>query len=128
MRWTYSCPHCEAMLNPDETVILIGEQDDTRVLVGFHPTPGNYKAYVPPGIELPVGIQWEFFCPMCLQNLVTEAVPELCALDMVSGGDRHRVYFSRIAGDKATFVISAEGIERLGADHERHSLELLEQI
>ena len=128
MRWTYSCPHCNVMLNPDETVILIGEQNDRRVLVGFHPMPGSYRAYLPPGLEVQTGVHWEFFCPLCQQNLVTEAAPDLCALDMGTQGHRHRLYFSRVAGDEATFVISAEGIARFGRDHESHSLEMLDLV
>jgi hypothetical protein len=128
VQWTYACPHCNAMLNPDETVILIGVQNDLRVLVGFHPMPGRYQAHVPPGLEVQTGAHWDFFCPLCLQNLVTEAAPDLCALDMVTQNQRHRLFFSRIAGDEATFVISAEGIERFGRDHEGHSLEILDLV
>jgi hypothetical protein len=128
MSWTYSCPRCGAMLNPDETVVLIGEHAGTRVLVGFHPEPGNYKAYMPPGAEANDGSRWEFFCPLCRASLVTELSTELCALDMLARGVAHRVYFSRTAGDHATFVVSAEGIERLGEDVERHSLEILDLV
>ena len=128
MRWTYSCPHCEAMLNPDETVILTGNLGSGRLMVGFHPEPGNYRAYVPPGFEVEEGTQWEFFCPVCGQSLKAEIAPRLCALDMVSAGARHRVYFSRTAGEKATFVISAEDIEPHGIHAERHSLEMLELL
>ena len=128
MRWTYSCPHCEAMLNPDETVILIGQHDADLFLVGLHPEPGNYRAYLPPGHDVVEGSQWNFLCPVCHRSLGAAIEPELCAIDMVSENVRHRVYFSRTAGDHATFVISAEGIERLGKDAGRHSLEMLELI
>ena len=49
MRWTYFCPHCDAGLNPDETIILVAEHDKLRSLIGLHPQPGNYQAYFPPG-------------------------------------------------------------------------------
>ena len=48
MRWSYFCPHCDAGLNPDETIILVGEHADHRILVGLHPQPGDYQAYLPP--------------------------------------------------------------------------------
>jgi len=128
MRWTYSCPHCEAMLNPDETVILLAEQRSDIFLVGLHPEPGNYRAYMPPGHEVEDGSRWNFRCPVCHHNLTAAIAPDLCALDMVSGGVKHRVYFSRTAGEQATFVVSAEGIERLGTDAGSHSLEMLELI
>jgi hypothetical protein len=44
MSWSYSCPHCSAGLNPDETIVLVGELGDQRILVGLHPEPGNYQA------------------------------------------------------------------------------------
>lgn len=128
MRWTYSCPHCQAMLNPDETVILLGEHRSEVFLVGFHPEPGNYRAHFPPGKEVEKGSRVEFLCPVCHHRLGAAIAPELCALDMLTGRARHRVYFSRIAGEQATFVISAEGIERYGQHADQHSLEILELL
>lgn len=127
MRWSYSCPHCGAGLNPDETIILVGEHGETRMMVGFHPQPGNYRAHLPPGVEVEHGSTWSFFCPVCRASLVTEVSESLCALDMHTEGTRHRVYFSRIAGEQATFVVSAEAlVERHGSDAEKHSLDLLD--
>ena len=129
MRWTYSCPHCEAMLNPDETVVLIGQQGTTRVLIGFHPQPGVYHAYLPPGFRVEQGSKWDFFCPLCRSSLVTDVAPDLCALDMRTQSVSHRLYFARTAGEQATFVLSAEGlVSSHGRDAERHSLEILEHV
>jgi len=128
MNWTYSCPHCESMLNPDETVVLIGECGAHRILIGFHPQPGTYQAYLPPGFEIQEASIWKFSCPVCGRSLVTDATPELCALDMATQGVRHRLFFSRIAGEHATFVISAEGTKMFGKDANRHSLEMLDLV
>lgn len=128
MRWVYACPQCDAMLNPDETVVLIGECGPHRVLMGFHPEPGNYRVYLPPGVELEEGSLWSFFCPVCSQSLMMEFAPNLCALDLATQGVRHRLFFSRTAGEQATFVITAEGIEHHGEDAKKHSLQLLELV
>lgn len=128
MRWIYACPQCDAMLNPDETVVLIGECGPHRVLIGFHPEPGNYQAYLPPGLELQEGSLWEFYCPVCSQSLAMEYAPELCALDLATQGVRHRLFFSRTAGEHATFVITAEGLHSHGPDAEKHSLQILELV
>ena len=129
MRWTYSCPHCGAMLNPGETVVLIARHGETRILIGFHPQPGNYKAYIPPGVELEVGSLWDFHCPVCLDSLTTDQAPGLCALDLHTEGKPHRLFFSRKAGEQATFVITAEGLtERHGRDADHHSLEFFEMV
>ncbi len=128
MRWIYACPQCDAMLNPGEMVVLIGECGPHRVLIGFHPEPGNYQAYLPPGLELEEGSLWSFYCPVCSRSLAMECAPELCALDLATQGVRHRLFFSRTAGEHATFVISAEGLESHGPDADRHSLQLLELV
>ena len=110
MSWSYSCPHCHVMLNPEKAVILIAGEGPELFLIGLHPEPGNYEVHLPPGVTPTPGNRWEFHCPACQRSLVTEEVEHLCALDMESGGARHRVYFSPVAGEHATFVLSAEGI------------------
>ena len=50
------------------------------------------------------------------------------SLDMATQGVRHRLFFSRTAGEQATFLITAEGITSHGKDAESHSLEMLELI
>jgi hypothetical protein len=47
---------------------------------------------------------------------------------MATQGVRHRLFFSRTAGEHATFLITAEGITTHGRDSEQHSLEMLELI
>lgn len=110
MHWTYSCPHCEALLNPEEHVVLRAEREDHRFLAGFHSELGNYEVDLPPGESMPKGTRWDFSCPVCDQSLVSEVSEDLCALDVHTAGETHRVYFSRIAGEEATFTISAEGL------------------
>ena len=125
MNWTYTCPHCRAVLNPDESIMLLAERGELCCLVGFHPQPGNYEVYLPPAVEMPAGTRWSFSCPVCRQALTAELSDELCALDMTSGGDPHRVYFSRVAGEQATFVVTAEG---LLTDHGIHTDRHLEHL
>ena len=64
-------------------------------------------------------------CPACGHDLTSELSDDLCALDMWSGADRHRVYFSRIAGEEATFVVGAEG---LLDDHGIHTDRYVEHL
>lgn len=110
MLWVYSCPRCEAPLNPEERVVLRAECEGRSFLVGLHPQPGDYSVELPPGEIMARGTRWEFFCPVCERSLVSELSADLCALDVETAGDKHRVYFSRIAGEEATFMVSAEGL------------------
>ena len=125
MDWTYSCPHCDAILNPEERVVLRAEHGNRRFLVGLHPQPGNYEVELPPGEEMAPGTRWELFCPVCEKSLVSELSEDLCALDVRTGGEVHRVYFSRIAGEEATFVVSAEVLLK---DYGIHTDRYLEQL
>jgi hypothetical protein len=125
MRWTYSCPHCEAILNPDDTITLLAISENRRLLVGFHPQPGNYEVYLPPGEEIEPGSRWELFCPVCNESLVTDLSEDLCGLDLHTGGDTHRIYFSRIVGEQATFTVTAEGLLK---DYGIHTDRYLEHL
>ncbi len=117
------------MLNPDETIVLVAAHGTTRVLMGFHPEPGNYKAYMPPGVHLEPGEIWDFACPLCHASLISYVDRDLCGIDMHTKGEKNRVYFSRTAGKHATFVFSPTGnVESHGDDADRHSLELLEFV
>jgi hypothetical protein len=129
MRWKYSCPHCQAPLNPEERVVLLAVSGDRRFLAGLHPQPGNYEVELPEGEEMAAGTQWEFFCPVCEKSLVSEISEDLCALDYVSCGETHRVYFSRIAGEEATFVVSAEGmLKDYGIHTDRYLEDMIHNI
>lgn len=110
MHWLYSCPHCQATLNPGERIVLRAAGEGRSFAVGLHPQPGNYSVELPPGEVMTQGSRWEFFCPVCERSLASELSDDLCALDLLTAGECHRVYFSRIAGEEATFVVSAEGL------------------
>jgi len=125
MHWTYSCPHCDAVLNPDETIMLRADCEDRRFLIGLHPQPGNYEVDLPDGETMTPGSRWSFSCPVCEHSLVSELSEDLCALDMRSPDEAHRIYFSRVTGEQATFVISAEGML---TDHGIHTDQYLEHL
>lgn len=125
MDWTYSCPHCQAVLNPDGPIILLAEHGERQLLAGFHPQPGNYEVYLPGDMTVAPGTRWAFFCPVCRQPLTTEVSEDLCALDVDTCGKTHRIFFSRVAGEQATFVITAEGLLE---DYGVHTDQYLEHL
>ena len=114
MKWTYACPACGAMLNPDQSIILVGVQDDRRTLMAFHPEPGNYELHVPPHSAIVPGSRWDFLCPVCQKSLATTENENLCALDLIEGATRRRVLFSRVAGEHATLVVADEKLTGYG--------------
>jgi hypothetical protein len=62
---------------------------------------------------------------VCRESLVTDVSTDLCALDVHTGSESHRVFFSRVAGERATFVVSAEGMLK---DYGLHTDRYLEHL
>lgn len=112
----YRCPRCEATLNPDRSVILVAAHAETRALIGFHPEPGNYEVYLPPGIQVEEGSRWLFSCPLCQADLTAAENEDLCHLQVVEGETTSRVLFSRIAGEQATFIVGEDRVEQTHGD------------
>ena len=125
MNLTYTCPHCRSVLNPETSIVVRAEHDGRRFLLGLHPQPGNYDTEVPAGEVLTPGTRCDLSCPVCDHGLGSDLSDDLCALDLCCDDDRHRVYFSRIVGEQATFVVSAEG---LLTDHGIHTDRYLEHL
>ncbi|MCU0233339.1 MAG: hypothetical protein MUE90_04830 [Thermoanaerobaculales bacterium] len=125
MHWIYSCPHCQARLNPGERIVLRASAEGRSFAVGLHPQPGNYSVELPPGEVMAQGSRWELSCPVCERSLASELSADLCALDLVTAGESHRVYFSCVAGEEATFVVSAEGLVKDFGIHTDRYLEHL---
>jgi hypothetical protein len=120
MGWTYSCPECRAILSPDSSIILCGSHDGRRILIGFHPEPGNYEINVPPDTAIEPGERWEFYCPVCGASLVSGEDENLCVLDQQKGDHRRQVLFSRIAGEHVTFVLAGQKVEETHGEHADH--------
>lgn len=106
MGWHYSCIRCGRNVNPGgKTVVLVAVKGETRMLFGFHPEPGNYEIYVPPGVDIEPGSLWSFHCPLCHASLVSQRHRNLCELILDEDGYHKRLLFSRIAGEHATIVV-----------------------
>jgi hypothetical protein len=108
------------VVNPDETVILIGERGSTQCLMGFHPQPGNYTIYVPPGVSLDRGDKWDFLCPVCRANLRSKEHDNLCSLVCWQGQRRRLVLFSRVVGEQATYTVEDRTAEKHGENADQY--------
>lgn len=107
MSQTYCCPKCKSVVNPDETIMLIVSQPGTgvQVLVGFHPQPGNYTTYVPTGFEFVKGVYYDYFCPLCRQNLLEQQKEKMSGLHIRQGEKTQTVLFSNIHGECNTRIL-----------------------
>ena len=121
MSWEYCCPKCKTNLNPGTAIILKASCGDAKCLIGMNPQPGKYDIYLPPKVDCEDGCKWDFYCPICQENLKNDEDPHLCELELVLEGDNLRILFSRIAGEHATFILHEDMLkERFGKDSERY--------
>jgi hypothetical protein len=65
---------------------------------------------------------WSFSCPVCRADLTSPDHTRLCELSLIIGEERRRLLFSRIAGERATYVLreDADAVERHGEHAERY--------
>lgn len=117
MKRRYGCPKCGATLNPAGSIILLGSHEGERILIGFHPDPGNYEVYVQPETEIGEGQRWDLLCPVCHESLESPDIEDFCALDLFEEGRRRKLLFSRIRGRRATFVATDEGVQEEYGEH-----------
>ncbi|MBW2256592.1 MAG: hypothetical protein JRI25_18620 [Deltaproteobacteria bacterium] len=88
MRFTYLCPRCHAHLNArEETIALLAERGEHRGLVMFS------------------------------HDLTESDKPKLARITLDTQKGEHAVYFSRTAGEHATFVVDAEGVVEAHGEH-----------
>ncbi len=117
MSWNYACPHCKAMLNPNDTVNLVAAFDSKRVLIGLNPKPGNYELYFPHGVTVNKGTAVDLFCPVCHANLKSKEKENLCVLEMLGTDEPQQILFSRILGEEATYVVSPDRVKEKHGKH-----------
>jgi len=121
-RRIYSCPHCEATLNPNVKIVLTAANRGHRGLVLLSPTPGNYDLKQADDLDLRPGDVVDLVCPICGHDLASEVNPCLAEVNFrLEGGMRGRVDFSRKVGEHATYVVTRENIRRYGEDADRYS-------
>ena len=115
MKRSYFCPHCEAMLNPGQKIVIKAVKDLAAGLFLFSPQVGNYNLIMPDNFRLSIGDRVTFYCPVCGADLSSEADDELAVLDCtVEGKGTFEVHFSRVFGKHATFVVRDGQVQRFG--------------
>lgn len=122
MKGDYLCPKCRHFLNVGENVVFHGKASHRREgLLVLHPQVGNYQVVKHPSFEYELGEKVEFFCPYCNVKLTSEKNVNLVKVLMVDEENHeYELLFSRIAGEKSTYVIMGENIESFGPDSEKY--------
>ncbi len=112
----FTCPHCQTTLNPGTKIIVIGSHEDGREgLILFDPQPGNYDTILPEALTFQSGENCRFTCPICRKDLTSKEETHLATVNFQSeDGTSGTVYFSRVFGEKATYFVTRESIEKYG--------------
>lgn len=115
MKRTYSCPKCQAILNPGAKIVLRAEIEGHRGLFLFSPQPGNYDVVIPEGFGLRDKDTVTFGCPVCGHDLTSAREPTMAEIGFAApAGVSGTVAFSRIAGRHATYFITQESVKPYG--------------
>jgi hypothetical protein len=123
VKQSYTCTHCEALLNPSVKIILRGQHRKARGLFLFSPQPGNYSVVIPEGMHLERNDRVTFSCPVCGQDLTSVRDPALAEIRMhTASGSKGTVAFSRRFGHHATYFITEESVRAFGEDAEDRSV------
>jgi hypothetical protein len=121
MKKRFTCPHCDAVLNPNVKIVLVATYRKRRGMILLSPQPGNYKFICDPSVEdiLKPGAKVKFSCPACTADLTSPANDKFTELHMgVHGQEPMKVEFSRVYGTHATIIIDGEEVTTYGEDVE----------
>jgi hypothetical protein len=115
MKYTYNCPSCKAILNPNIKIVLSAVCGKQRGLMLFSPKPGDYTAIYKEDLKFKKGDTVDFRCPVCGVSLTSEVDRNLAEiLFHTDTGTEGKVDFSRKVGQKATYFVTRETIRSYG--------------
>lgn len=121
MRREYYCPHCRKLLNPGTPVVFVVEHETRRELLLLAPELGDYSIIYPPSLTFELGTLYTFRCPLCRADLTSNIDQRLVdILSLTDDGAPVRVSFSRVYGERATFVFAPNGLDQYGEHASRY--------
>lgn len=121
MKNIYACPHCETVLNPSVKILLVVAYRKRKGMILLSPQPGNFHFICDPSLagSLDTGAKVKFSCPVCAADLTSSRDKDYAELTLLNPGrDSRRVEFSRVYGQRATFIIDGDDVAGFGPDVE----------
>jgi hypothetical protein len=119
----FLCPKCRSLLNiSDKIVLSVRLMNKQNGLLLFEKILGDYTVKKQDVLLYKNGDLVEFYCPICHESLHSTLHENLVKLIMVDPDDNEsEIYFSRIAGEKATYRIFQNKLEVFGKDQANYS-------
>ena len=124
MKDNYFCPVCKNQLNVDENIVLIAfAKNSVKGLVFLHTELGNYKSMINSNFAVEENEIVEFLCPYCHSNIEYHST-KTNLVSLVRINEYHKeavVIFSKIYGEKCTYVIEDKKLRTYGEHAVRYS-------
>lgn len=112
----YLCKVCRGNLNVESSIILAATKLTNRAqkgLILLNPEIGNYTKTTHPSFEIEKGAEYIYTCPICAAQLNSMKYLHMVRIIMIDDkGNEFDVYFSGIAGEKATYKIRGNKLEK----------------
>jgi hypothetical protein len=124
MSYTYHCPKCDCLLNPNVRVVLIAKNGDSQGIVLMSSKLGDYQVICDKGFcqDVAKGDTIEFLCPVCHGSLTSENHNNFAELKIVnSAKEEHKPFllrFSRVSEEHATFLYDGDSVKEFGDEAE----------
>jgi hypothetical protein len=114
----YLCPKCKGHLNAGGFVIFSTKNKrKQRGLILLSPKVGSYSVKHHDKYKFEKGEFIDFFCPICSEDLCAKENERNVEIVMVDQSDtEYRVLFSRVAGERSTYLLSNDDVEVFGDD------------
>lgn len=123
MALEYLCKTCRGHLNVKTSIILAAREakGSRRGLILLNPEIGNYTTSTHPSFRMEKGVEYIFTCPICHSQLNSSKYNHLVRLIMIDdSGNEFNVYFSDIGGEKCTYKLGGQQIEKKGPDVQKY--------
>ena len=118
----YICPKCDGLLRVGDNIIFMARNKwKKRGLILLHCEIGNYTSHKNPDFQVDMGERVEFSCPLCNKSLTADIDKNLTHILLKQDNKLYDIYFSKIKGEKSTYVINEEGVTRAGEHAHRYT-------
>jgi hypothetical protein len=115
----YLCPNCKGHLNVGGKLVFATKtKKKHRGLLLLDPKVGEYKYQHHDKFMLEKGELVDFECPICQTDLTSSERKDHAMIWMVGIEDKmeYDLYFSKVAGNRSTYVVAQDNIEMFGED------------
>ena len=121
-QYDYYCPSCQKQLSENGQVVFLSKRNNSDMFKMFlDPKPGNYNYKCDPEVSFDQGEMVDFYCPHCKEDLKSSKFEKFVKIDLkVTDKVLIDVFFSRVYGDRKTYVGIEDFEEEYGKQIRKH--------